>query len=196
MKTSIGPGNLSPYSLVLHSIQFFGSHFLFVFGLGLAAALGRAIQLGAIGELRGGVNFLLEIIIESARVLTFLLVIGEGSIDKGLQRIKGIFYLNRDQWKSIRETVITKLKVNWIALLANLVIYSVIAFVVNFIIDKLTYDTNLLNGLKNSHILAPQTTEWVLLLFFKNMTVIPFTIIFNGILMLWITNVKRYRIPA
>jgi hypothetical protein len=182
------PKRLSYSGLVKYSIQFFGAHFVFVFGAGLIAAFGRSIQLGALGEISGGLNTLLEIIIESARILTFLLVIGEGSIGKGVNRIKNLFRLNWSQWKSIYSIVITRMKANWIALVINLLIYSVIAFIINFIIDKVAYDTELLTTLHNSNILAPNTTEWVLLLFFKNLTVIPFTLIFNGNVFLWVTD--------
>ena len=181
MKTSVESKSLSQFGLVKHSVDFFGVHFLLVFGAGLIAGLGRAIQLGAMHEVSGGVNTLLEIIIETARILTFLLVLGEGSIGKGTQSVRSIFLLNRAQWKSIWSVVITRIKVNWIALVINLLMYSVVAFIINFIIDKVAYDTELLTMLQNSHILAPKTSEWVLLLFFKNLTVIPFTIIFNGV---------------
>jgi len=193
MKTSREPKSLSQFSLVKYSIDFFGAHFLLVFGAGLLAALGRAIQLGAMHEVSGGGNTLLEIIIETARILTFLLVLGEGSIGKGAQRVKGVFRLNRTQWTSIWSVVIARLKVNWVALVINLLMYSVVVFIINFMIGRVAYDTDLLTMLQNSHILAPKTSEWVLLLFFKNLTVIPFTIIFNAGFMLWVTNNLRYR---
>jgi hypothetical protein len=188
MKTSIEPKSLSSISLVKYSIHFFGLHFLVVFGAGLVAAIGRAIQLGAMDHVSSGVNNLLEILIAAARVLTFLLVLGEGSIGKGARRIRSIFHLKGAQWRSISEAVITKLRVNWLSLVTNLLVYSAIAFMINFTIDKVAYDTDLLINLQSSHILSPQTSEWVLLLFLKNLTVIPFTIIFNGFLLLWVTG--------
>jgi hypothetical protein len=188
MKTSIEPKSLSSISLVKYSIHFFGLHFLVVFGAGLVAAIGRAIQLGAMDHVSSGVNNLLEILIAAARVLTFLLVLGEGSIGKGARRIRSIFLLKGAQWRSISEAVITKLRVNWLSLVTNLLVYSAIAFMINFTIDKVAYDTDLLINLQSSHILSPQTSEWVLLLFLKNLTVIPFTIIFNGFLLLWVTG--------
>ena len=64
MKTSVASKSLSQFSLVINSIQFFGIHFLIVIGAGFIAAFGRAMQLGARGEVSGGVNTLLEIFIE------------------------------------------------------------------------------------------------------------------------------------
>jgi len=188
METSAKLKSLSNFGLVKYSIEFFGRHFIFVFGAGLIAAVGRAIQLGARGEISGGLNLLLEIVIAVARISTFLLVIGEGNVGKGVQRVKTIFYLKSDQWKLIGITVIARLKLNWLALILNLLTYSAIAMIINFVIDKIAYNTNLLKTLQNSNILATGTTEWVLLLFFKNITVIPFTIIFNGFILLWLTN--------
>ena len=141
MKTSIEAKSLSQFGLVKYSIDFFGIHFLLVFGAGLIAALGRAIQLGAMHEVSDGVNTLLEIIIETARIMTFLLVLGEGGIGKGAQRVRSIFLLNRAQWKSIWSVVITRLKVNWITIVINLLMYSAVAFIINFLIDKVAYDT-------------------------------------------------------
>src|SRR5688572_23966475 len=115
MKTSVEPKSLSLFGLVKYSIDFFGIHFFFVFGAGLLAGVGRSIQLGAIHEVSAGLNTLLEIIIETARILTFLLVLGEGSIGKGAHRVRSIFLLGPRQWKSIWSVVITRIKMNWIA---------------------------------------------------------------------------------
>src|SRR5687767_10061552 len=157
MKPVMEPKCLTYSGLVKDSIHFFGAHFVFLFVAGLIAALGRSIQLGALGAITGGLDTLLEFIIEIARILTFLLVIGEGSVGKGVNRIKSLFALNWSQWKSIYSIVGTRIKTNWIALLTNLLIYSVIAFIINFIIDKVAYDTKLLITLQNSNILAPHT---------------------------------------
>jgi hypothetical protein len=36
--------------------------------------------------------------------------------------------------------------------------------------------------------LADSSSEWTILLFFKNLTVIPLTLIFDAILLLWLSN--------
>ena len=186
--TPIQPKSISQFGLVKYSINFIAVHFLIIFGAGLIAAFGRAIQLGAVGEISGIANGLLEIIVASVRILTFLLVIGAGSISEGVRRVKSIFHLSRPQWYSIWSVVLARLRVNWIGLIVNLLAYSAIAVIINFVIDKLVFNTDILKILQNYHILAPNTSEWVLLLFLKNISVIPFTIIFNGVILLWITN--------
>jgi len=190
---SIESKSLSNFGLVKNTIEFFGRHFILIFGLGVVAALGRAIQLGARGEVSGGVDSFLEIVIATARILTFLFVLGESKIGDGVKRVISVFQLDRAQWKSIGSNIIYRLKSNWLALLINLVVYSAIAMMINFLIDNIAYNSNLLKSLQNSHILASNTTEWVLLLFFKNITVIPFTIIFNAFILLWITNSQQIR---
>ena len=189
---SFEPKSLSNFNLVKYSIEFFGRHFILIFGAGLIAGVGRTIQLGAIGEISGGADSFLELVIATARILTFILILGEGRISIGVQRVRSIFQLNRAQWQSIGLNIITRLKSNWLALLINLIVYSAIAMIINYLIDKIAYNSNLLKALQNSHILAANTTEWVILLFFKNITVIPFTIIFNGFVLLWVANSGRF----
>jgi hypothetical protein len=50
---SFEPKSLSNFNLVKYSIEFFGRHFILIFGAGLIAGVGRTIQLGAIGEISG-----------------------------------------------------------------------------------------------------------------------------------------------
>ena len=178
------------------SLSFFGHHFFLVFGFGLIAALGRAIQLGAMGVASNGPQVLLEILIEAARVLTFLFVLGEGSIAIGSRRIKKVILFSRDQWKHTFTIVITRLRVNWKALIVNGVVFSAFALSVNYVINKVAYGTDLLATVQNSRLLALETSEWVLILFFKNLTVIPFTIIFDGFFLRWITSKLEYSDPS
>lgn len=62
--------------------------------------------------------------------------------------------------------------------------FSAIAFTFNFLINQLAYETCLLISLKDDGILVPSASEWTILLFFKNILTIPFTIIFEIILIL------------
>ena len=142
---SIESKSLSNFGLVKNTIEFFGRHFILIFGLGVVAALGRAIQLGARGEVSGGVDSFLEIVIATARILTFLFVLGESKIGDGVKRVISVFQLDRAQWKSIGSNIIYRLKSNWLALLINLVVYSAIAMMINFLIDNIAYNSNFLN---------------------------------------------------
>ncbi len=81
----------SKLTFIADAIYFFRKHFLIVLGLGLVAAFGRVIQLGGFGEITSTVNILLEIPIESARIILFLYVLGFANIKTGFLRIKKIF---------------------------------------------------------------------------------------------------------
>jgi hypothetical protein len=63
-----------------------------------------------------------------------------------------------------------------------------IAATINYFIDLLAYETCLYLSLKSDGILAESSSEWTILLFFKNLTVIPLTLIFDTVLLLWLAN--------
>ena len=75
-------------SLLNNTFYFFKKHFMAIMGLGLIAALGRVIQLGGFGEITNWMNIILEVVVESARILLFLYVLGLANIRNGVLRIK------------------------------------------------------------------------------------------------------------
>jgi len=81
-----------------NAIHFFKKHFLVITMLGLIAAFGRVIQLGGFGEITAWTNVLLEVIIESSRLLLFLYVLGLANIKRGMLRVKN-FLTQKDQRK-------------------------------------------------------------------------------------------------
>ena len=58
----------------------------------------------------------------------------------------------------------------------------------NLLIDHLAYETCLYLALRYNGILVDTSSEWTILLFFKNISVIPFTLVFETIVLLWLTN--------
>jgi hypothetical protein len=72
--------------------------------------------------------------------------------------------------------------------MANMVIYLLIALLINKLIDYAAYQTCLYAKLKTHSIISADSSEWVIILFFKNLSVIPFTLIFNAVFLLWVTN--------
>ncbi|MEO6549744.1 MAG: hypothetical protein ABIN94_17210 [Ferruginibacter sp.] len=170
-----------------NAIHFFKKHFPNIIGLGLISAFGRVIQLGGFGEITTWANTFLEIIIESARILMFLFVLGLGSVEKGLMRIKHLFTQKSNrklQWA----ITVKKLKRQWSSILLNIAGFSIIAWAFNYLIELLAYKTCLYLTLKNNGVLVESASEWTILLFFKNLSVIPFTIVFETLLILWITS--------
>ena len=69
-------------------------------------------------------------------------------------------------------------------------IVSVVIIVagINLLIDLLAYETCLYLTLKKEGILVDTSSEWTILLFFKNILVIPFTLVFETVFLLWVTN--------
>ena len=174
-------------SLLSNSLYFFKKHFITIIGLGFIAALGRVIQLGGFGQITTWMNVILEIVIESARILLFLYVLGFANIQNGILRIKHLV-TRKDDRKKFFTIAIQKLKKQWFLVSLNIIGFLLIAWGINFLIDLLAYETCLYLSLKTDGILAESSSEWTILLFFKNLTVIPFTLIFDTILLLWLVN--------
>ena len=91
---------------------------------------------------------------------------------------------------------IHKVKKQWLAILLNVVMFSLIAWTINYLIDLLAYQTCLYITLKSGGILSESSSEWVILLFFKNISIIPFTLVFNALFVLWVTNKLKNLMPV
>jgi hypothetical protein len=76
----------------------------------------------------------------------------------------------------------------WLLILINFVCFLLIAATINYLIDLLAYETCLYLKLTEDGILSPSSSEWTILLFFKNLSVIPFTLVFEAVFLLWLTN--------
>ncbi len=170
-----------------HSVWFFKNHFLTIFTLGLVAAFGRAIQLGAFGEITTQSHIFLEIIVELTRLLIFFYTLGLTHIKTGAGRVVKLF-TNKASRRKNWHLAMQQLKSKWAVILLNLVTFLFIAWIINYLIDYAAYQTCMYAKLKAGQIISDEASEWALILFFKNISVIPFTIIFNAFFLLWITN--------
>ncbi|MBD2703120.1 hypothetical protein IC229_20905 [Spirosoma sp. BT702] len=184
---NVAPKSLKALDWTVQTIRFCQHHFLFIFSLGLIAAFGRAIQLRAFGPVSPTAHVLLEVVIESARILIFLYALGFTNIRKGVVRLTQLVTNKtgrRQNWRLAMQTLRTK----WLSLLANFVAFLVIAFLFNVLINHIAYETCLYITLKARQLISDQTSEWAIILFFKNISVIPFTLIFNALFCLWLVN--------
>ena len=181
----------SKLTLLYGSVSFFKDHFLVIFGLGLVAAFGRVVQLGGFGEIPSWANIVLEVVVETSRVLIFLFVLGVANIKRGAGAIRRLFS-RRSKLKIYWSIAIKKLKTQWIQISLSLVGFLMIAGGINFLIDTLAYETCLYLTLKREGILVDNTSEWTILLFFKNILVIPFTLVFETLLLLWLTREQSF----
>lgn len=187
---------LNKLTTLNNAIYFIKKHFLVILSLGLVSAFGRVIQLGGFGEIPGWVNIVLEIIVESSRILLFLFVLGLANVKKGISRIRDLF-TKKNMWRSNWSVSIEKIKKQWLSVLLNLVAFLIIASMFNYLIDQLAYQTCLYLSLKENGILVDSSSEWTILLFFKNLSVIPFTLVFETLLILWIAGkLNSYKMPA
>ena len=173
--------------LLTNTLHFFRKHFMAIIGLGLIAAFGRVIQLGGFGEITNWMNILLEVVIESARILLFLYVLGLANVRNGVLRIKHLL-THKDNRKKLLTNAIQKLKTHWFSISLNIIAFLLFAWAINYLIELLAYETCLYLSLRKDGILADTSSEWTVLLFFKNLTVIPLTLIFDAILLLWLAN--------
>jgi len=187
---------LNKLTTLNNAIYFIKKHFLVILGLGLISAFGRVIQLGGFGEIQGWVNIVLEIIVGSSRILLFLFVLGLANVKKGLLRIRNLF-TKKDMWSSNWSASIQKIKNQWLSILLNLAAFLIIASIFNYLIDQLAYQTCLYLSLKENGVLVGSSSEWTILLFFKNLSVIPFTLVFETLLILWIAGkLNNYKMSA
>jgi len=187
---------LNKLTTLKNAIYFIKKHFLVILGLGLISAFGRVIQLGGFGEIPGWVYMVLEIIIESSRILLFLFVLGLANVKNGILRIRDLF-TKKDMWRSNWSGSIQKIKNQWPSVLLNLAAFLIIASMFNYLIDQLAYQTCLYLSLKENGILVDSSSEWTILLFFKNLSVIPFTLVFETLLILWIADkLNSYKMTA
>ena len=170
-----------------NSILFFKNHFAIIIFFALIAAFGRTIQLGAFGPIDSSLNIILEVVVESARVLIFLYTLGLTNFKTGALRVMQ-FFTRKANRKQNWNTAIQTLKARWKTVLLNIMAFMLVAFLINYLIDLTAYQTCLYYKLKTEKIISAASSEWVLLLFFKNISVIRFTLIFNAIFLLWITN--------
>lgn len=185
MNNSLKP----PRSLewLLYTLQFIKSNFLIIFGLGLIAAIGRAIQLRAFGPISPLFHTLLEIMIEGARVALVFYALGLANIKSGLIKITRVVK-DKESRRQNWQVAIIKLRQQWSIILINLVAFLLIAYLFNLLIDHIAYETCLYITLMAHRLISEQSSVWALILFFKNVSVIPFTLVFQALFLLWITN--------
>ncbi len=113
-----------------------------------------------------------------------------------MQRLKKALHLKLADRKLIQGAIVTNFKENVAAIIINTAAFIMIAVLVNFLADFLVYNTAILTNLKEAGVIAINASGWALLLFFKNIFVIPFTIIFETFFFLWLINKLILKIPA
>jgi hypothetical protein len=160
-----------------------GARFLpMVLVLGLVAGLGRALQLGAAGGISRGTHLALEAVIESARLALLLHVLGAGSMIAGGTIALRLLRHPRAAWRRM----LAALRGRGRAFVLNLLGFAAIAALANVAIFRLADRWAVLAMLKHCGWIAEQAGPWVTILFLKNVSLIPWTLVFLGALAGWL----------
>lgn len=171
----------------LYTLRFIKDNLMTILALGLIAAIGRAIQLRAFGPVSPFSHVLLEVIIEGSRIMLVLYALGLANIKSGFAKLIRVVKSKEFRRRNGRVAII-QLRHKWPTILINLVAFLLIAYVFNLLIDHIAYETCLYITLLGRQLISEQSSVWVLILFFKNVSVIPFTLVFQSLFLLWLTN--------
>ncbi len=171
--------------IIQETQRFINKHWLSVGALSLVAAAGRFVQEGGTGRISAEAFFTLEIAVELSRIVLVLLVIGNGAVSVGFRRIVSIFRMKRADWKQVWMQLKTIVAWNKISLSVNFILFMIIGTVVNMSIDLVTH-LFLLEWLKSQGLLAAAAYQWPVILFLKNVSIIPFTLVFECVLVLFL----------
>jgi len=177
--------------LIQRTDTFIRKNAFWILGLGLIAGIGRFIQEGGSGAISSSTQIILDIVVNTARLLTVFIVIGKGSLQNGLNAITNIFRLTKAKWASIWENIKRNFSGNYLALLINFIIYILIAGIINISLFTLFEHTAFLEWLKSNQLLSPSASKWPVLLLLKNISIIPFTFVFEILIVIWIVGKNK-----
>lgn len=180
--------------LILRTDNYFKRNFLLILILGLVAGTGRFIQEGGSGEISSSTHGILEVVVNGARLFIIFVVIGQGSIQAGFRNFINIFRFNRNRWHIVWANVKANFSNNFPAIFINFIIYIVIAIIINIALFALFEYTSFLVWLKSGSLINVTASKWPVLLFLKNISIIPYTLVFETVFVMWI--VERNKLIA
>ncbi|GAB3274533.1 hypothetical protein GCM10027347_47480 [Larkinella harenae] len=154
----------------------------------LWAALGRAIQMRIFGPVPPSFHLALEIVVESARIMTVLVIIGHGNIQQGVRKSASIMQLKKKEWRAVGQAIRTNFRLHWANVFIHLMVFSLLAFGFNRLNDWIANHSAVFYGMKDFGIIHEQATPTPLFFFLKNLTVIPFTLLFEYGLFRWLAG--------
>ncbi|RYF96872.1 MAG: hypothetical protein EOO02_21555 [Chitinophagaceae bacterium] len=116
-----------------------------------------------------------------------LFIPGSANIKLGAIRIRSFLTLRERRKEFMRKARFT-LRSKWPGLLLSFSGYCLIALIINKLIDQLAYKTCFYLSMQQQGVLSGNSSEWTVILFFKNLTVIPLTLVFNTMLVLYLKD--------
>ncbi|WP_460674270.1 hypothetical protein [Larkinella ripae] len=184
---------LSSAGLLVWTFQFWRTYFGPISLWMLFAALGRAVQMKIFGPIPSSLFVSLEILVEAARIITILVIVGHGNWRQGVQNLGVLFRFKKQQWRETGRTARTMLRLHWPVLLGNLLLFSLLAYGFNAINRLIAEHRAVFYGLKDFGFMHQAATSMPLFFFLKNLTVIPFTVIFEyGLFMALAGKLPRF----
>ena len=174
--------------LIQKTDTYFKRNFILILILGAMAGLGRFFQEGGYGEISNSMHGILEVVVNGARLLIILHIIGQGYMQAGFRNVTNLFTLTKSEWHRIWDNVKDNFLNNAITILTNFIILIVVAVIFNIALFALFDYTTFLEWLKSTALISPEASKWPVLLFFKNIFIIPFTLIFETLFVMWIVE--------
>jgi hypothetical protein len=164
--------------MITWSLKFFADNFILMTALLLTASVGRAVQFNALGPISKTTNWLLEIPVEGSRIMLVLILIGGGSISKGFEAIIYLFQMTGVQWTNVGVTMLKGIKEYYINILVAILIVTVLAFSINYLISQLSMNNKVIDGIRQVSFLKTFNAN-AMTFFLKNLTVIPLILFFE-----------------
>ncbi|WP_128546877.1 hypothetical protein [Larkinella soli] len=177
--------------LMRWAFRFWLAHGAAISGLMLISAVGRAAQMKAAGPIPGPVYWGLEVVVESARVLTLLIILGDGNFRNGVAVVTGWFQPVDWKWSGLWATVNNQWARCWPEMIGNLLWFALTAWAMNQLISMVSENRVMLDALRERGLLHPESTGMPIVFFLKNLTVIPLTVIFEYGFLRWLTGNSR-----
>jgi hypothetical protein len=178
---------LSPL-LLKWGIRFYFAHLGLIIVICLFASVGRAIQMGVVGEVSSSWYITLEVIVALSRLTLLVAVIGKGNVLLGFRKISSVFRSKKEERKKGWSIVVERFKTHWLMILWNCLVFGLLAFLINHLIGYLSSLPELLSFLKENNLLHEDAAQTPVVFFLKNLTVIPFTLIFEYGIFLFLIN--------
>jgi hypothetical protein len=171
--------------LLAWAFGFFGRHILIIFGIGLLAALGRALQVSRKTAFSKAGYVAFEVVVEAVRALIIFAVVGAGDLRSGVQAIWRFLASTGDRSAALN-ALVHGVTLRWPTMLACFIAFSLAGAAANVAIFT---GASALSSAAAAR-LGPSPDEdkarkLGIVLFIKNLTVIPFTVVWLwGLVML------------
>ena len=182
---------LRGWEILFRALRFYGANLPAILLIMSFAAVGRALQLGAAGPPGPLWSGILEVAVEGSRALFVVFLIGHGSVRQGYRNVLALFGKGRANWHGAANEGTSSRRVDWAGMVLSLLLFGLVAWGMNVMIASVASRPDLLAGLRRCGYMAEDANPYGVLLFMKNLTVIPLTLVFNYVLVMFAIGQMR-----